>query len=461
MLIKFRLENYKSYKDATEFTMVAGKYQKQSHIFSKKKLKALKFSSIYGGNASGKSNLVDAIDITKHMILSGKVVKTFNDLFFKLDESMSTKPSVFEYEISIEEKIFSYGLAVNFSKNEILNEYLYEMKNGEEKLIFDFDYKENNFEFDSKRIKSKDNKTKIDVYLDDFKNSTNKNEFFLTFLKKKNFNKVEPWIEDIQSVFNWFKNTLIVITPNSSLFDITGLFDKKNIENRETPLELIKKFDTGITNIDSQKISLQDFKSNLKRKIPTDAEAELKDLFNKIDELKNDQGIGLIVLGQNYKIYREEDTIKIENLNFIHCDNNSVGFDLNEESDGTKRLIELVNILYLSQFENKVFIVDELNRSLHPNLTKNFVEKFLALSEGNESQLIITTHETSLMNLKFLRQDELWFVDRHSDGFSKLFPLTDFDVRSDTAQLDKNYLTDRYGGVPRFEKFLQTGESNG
>lgn len=98
------------------------------------------------------------------------------------------------------------------------------------------------------------------------------------------------------------------------------------------------------------------------------------------------------------------------------------------------------------------FLIDELDRSLHPQLTKKFVETFLSLTKRHKNQLIITTHESSLLDLNLLRRDEIWFIERDQNYSSKLFSLENFKVRYD-KKVEKAYLDGRYGGVPVFKDF--------
>jgi len=455
MLINFKLENYKSYKDTVEFTMIPGNYRKRkNHVIFKKNAKVLKFSSIYGGNASGKSNFVDAINRTKYMIMTGKIDFDFKELYFKLDNKMKESPSKFEYEILINDRIFAYGCAINFSENIILNEYLYEIKNGNDNCIFDFDYSNKKFELNLKKIKNKNDKKKLEVYKDEY--LTNTNEFFLTYINKKNFDLIESSIKDIKNIHNWFENILTVITPHSKPIDMFGLFETKQNNNFISIIELIKTFDTGITNFKKERISFDEFLANMKNQISPDSIDEIKEISNQVNKLVEEEALEFIVNEKYYKVYKEKNNIIVEITSFIHCNVKSAEFQFLEESDGTKRLLELVNVLYYSQFKNKVFVIDEINRSLHPNLSVDFINKFIKLSLKTESQMIVTTHESSLMDLNLLRQDEIWVVDRLSNGASNLISLSKYSIRSDKV-LNKDYLLGRYGGVPSLLKILNDG----
>ena len=119
------------------------------------------------------------------------------------------------------------------------------------------------------------------------------------------------------------------------------------------------------------------------------------------------------------------------------------------------RLLDLLEILLCK--ENKTYIVDELDRCLHPSLTYKFVETFLELAEQNGVQLIVTTHESRLMDFDLLRRDEIWFVDKNNAGESSIYSLEEYNTRFD-QKIDKAYLDGRYGGVPVFNTVFPVKE---
>ena len=143
-------------------------------------------------------------------------------------------------------------------------------------------------------------------------------------------------------------------------------------------------------------------------------------------------------------------TKRIAKLMFQHGMDESQ-YEYGEESDGTQRLIELLDVI-LNDDEDKVFIIDELNRSLHPQMTIKFVETFLKFSEKKSTQLIITTHESNLMDLNILRRDEIWFAEKERDNGTNLYTLEKFKIRYDKV-VSKDYLAGRYGAVPVFKDF--------
>ena len=123
-----------------------------------------------------------------------------------------------------------------------------------------------------------------------------------------------------------------------------------------------------------------------------------------------------------------------------------VSLDIEEESDGTVRLMDLIPILTLGEGESRVFVIDELDRSLHPNLCYKLIELFLA-RPAPTSQVIVTTHETNLLDLALLRRDAIWFVEKDQGGASHTYSLEEFTPRYD-KDIQKGYLLGRFGAIP-------------
>jgi hypothetical protein len=149
---------------------------------------------------------------------------------------------------------------------------------------------------------------------------------------------------------------------------------------------------------------------------------------------------------------RDEEDIKIKKLFFEHSDGQM--YSIGEESDGTIRIMDLAEILLAT--EPKVFVIDELDRCLHPQLSYRFVQSVLAHLEKYPIQVIVTSHESRLLDLDLLRRDEIWFVEKRKSE-SILYSLEEFNERND-RKIDKAYLDGRYGGVPLFETLFPSEE---
>jgi len=126
---------------------------------------------------------------------------------------------------------------------------------------------------------------------------------------------------------------------------------------------------------------------------------------------------------------------------------NPVNLRFDEESDGTKRLAHLVPAIYQARDRCQVYVIDEVDRSLHPLLSRKFLTCFLNSCGRQHSQLLVTTHESNLMDLEILRRDELWFAEKDPGQATSLYSLADFQVRKD-LKIDRGYLEGRFGAIP-------------
>ena len=126
-------------------------------------------------------------------------------------------------------------------------------------------------------------------------------------------------------------------------------------------------------------------------------------------------------------------------------------FSFEEESDGTKRLFDLIDML-MNKEEDMIFVVDELERSLHPKLTEHFLKLFMDVHSNDKDQLLFTTHEDTIMDQELFRRDEIWFIKRDNRNSSKIYSLDRFKERYD-KKLSKAYLEGRYGAIPIFKQF--------
>ncbi|MCR5318876.1 MAG: AAA family ATPase, partial [Treponema sp.] len=136
-------------------------------------------------------------------------------------------------------------------------------------------------------------------------------------------------------------------------------------------------------------------------------------------------------------------------MKFVHkIGGKKIEFSMESESDGTHRLFQLLEILICKK--EKVYIMDEINRSLHPKLTVQFVKKYFLNAKDRRIQLVTTTHESRLMSHDIVRRDEIWIADKNDDDSTKLFSLEDEQVRIDKV-LDQNYMDNVWGGVPVFK----------
>ena len=156
-------------------------------------------------------------------------------------------------------------------------------------------------------------------------------------------------------------------------------------------------------------------------------------------------------IGGKYYIFGEkkEDRMMLVQIKFEHrLNSKSVEFDLEDESDGTQRLLDLLPMLFaMDKKATNIYIVDEIDRSLHTRLSKYLLNLFLNSSAETNNQIIYTAHDVNLIDLNSFSQDEIWFVEKKLTGETTIKPMSDFNINKDSDVL-KAYLNGRFGAVP-------------
>lgn len=443
----FKIGNFLSFSEPQILNMEAGKYRNFSErIYKDNNCKLLKFKSIYGANASGKSSLISAFGWFQSFVVSGFNRGSYQ-LYCKLNESYKEQPSSFEIKIKIEDKFFVYGFEAILNSASVVNEYLYEeLKNGTAKYVFKREPTKGKFSIGT-YINVSSIIDRINIYGEDIKNDDS-----VLFLKLMNQNKDALYKKNnrlsvFKNVFNWIRYTLDV---NSTESTITNYSFFTNKEYLDLIVEKLNHFGLGIERFCVTDISEEKLTSELPKDFLSDVKDELLTQVLNVDvSEKNNLSILLRSKANIFIISIKDDgSFSYQTIELKHK-NSPATFSLHEESDGTIRLLDIIEIL-LSQNKDKVYILDELNRTFHPLLTLRFVEDFLELAKENNTQLIVTTHESQLMDLKQLRKDEIGFVNKTSDGCSNIYSLGEYDIRFDKIAVTE-YFKGKFDAVPVFD----------
>lgn len=445
MLIRFSVENFLSFKDRVVFSMIPGKsLLKPNHKSDKTRgISALKASVILGANASGKSNLIKAIDFGQNLILVGtKNEQSINFQNFRLNTKSISSNSRIEYEIQHKGKNYAYGFV--FNSKEIVEEWLYELKNKTEIKIYERSIQEKKTFFDLEPLFAKNKKEEHKQFLNFIAKGTPNNQLFLTEIKNRKVKDNVTNIEDILNVLDWFQNSLKIIFPDDKYNEgvKSDLMDDAKLQ--KTFEELLNYFDTGINGICLEKV---DYKSiNIPIKL-------IDSIRESILDSDSEKSKAFMVSFDNttYFFSKKVNDIIVRKFmtkhNVIGSDNPDL-FDTHDESDGTNRIIDFIPLIMDLLQGNKVFIIDEMERSLHPNLIFDLFDLFLDKSKNVNSQLITASHESSLLTQKLFRKDEIWFVVKDKVGSSYLHSLEEYNIRFD-KEIRKDYLLGRYKAVPR------------
>ena len=136
-------------------------------------------------------------------------------------------------------------------------------------------------------------------------------------------------------------------------------------------------------------------------------------------------------------------------VKFEHSLNNKIAsFNIDDESDGTQRLLDLLPILFqMDKKNNTIYFVDEIDRSLHTKLSKYILQTFVENSQNLLSQIIFTAHDVNLINLRDFTKEEIWFIEKNNTGETALKPFSDFET-NDNQDIIKDYLNGRFGAIP-------------
>jgi AAA15 family ATPase/GTPase len=440
MLAQFTVENFLSFDQPTTFSMLAaaGDQQHPAHVVTEgigRTPPLLRAAAIYGANAAGKSNLVKAIRFARDLILDGtRSGRTIPVTPFRLTQEKG-RSSRFEFIFTLDGVPYSYGFVL--TPTQILEEWLYATPNRNEVRCFEratLESQDVKIEFG----KSFAGKSKEDSqFLEFVARATLPNQLFLTKADDNNVAKVAP-------VIHWFRDVLTIISADAPHRALEGTI-LSSVELKSFMQRLLRAADTGIDAIEFEIV-----KEDINRYLPEDLIAEIEQTLQEADA-----DVAMTVeseFGRRFFLQRGADAKpELILLKTQHRteQNHVVHFALEEESEGTQRLIHLTPGLFsLKQGREKVVVLDELDRRLHPLLSRLLVETALDCDkETNRSQLIFTTHETSLLDLDLLRRDEIWFVEKDRSGSSRLYSLAEFKPRAD-LKIEKGYLNGRFGAIP-------------
>lgn len=447
MLIGFSVSNYKSFKDEQRISFEASKIMRhRTHVVVKTKKRILKSGLIFGANASGKSNLVKAIRFSREIVLNGLDKVNISKSHFRILNDMYKQPGVFEYRIMVGEVEYSYGIAVSYLNKRILSEWLIRIDNsGNETYLFNRDVDDENISYaeSEAEFSSIEEKYKMNFYLEGFSKDMSEAYTRKTILSDiaLRSNEKNGVFAEIRNVYEWFKY-MIILFPSSKYNGLNevGTDDYK----KQFFSSVMSYFDTGIESVEGESQQM-DFDKILD-KIPRERAEKIK---IDISNAANEHPIMFKVDEQVFELRKDENGNIVYNKLLLNHGNKKDMFDYNDESDGTKRLFDLIPLFYENR-KVSMILIDEIDRSLHTNLIRKFLELFFELTEDRKCQLIATTHDSNLLDLELLRQDEIWFVERQQDHSSKVFSLNKFKERFD-KKIDKEYLLGRYGAIPVFD----------
>jgi hypothetical protein len=430
MILRVTIENLFSFKEETEISFVAGKSDLLPHHVRRAEkrddISVLKAGIIYGANASGKSNIIKAISILKTIALGRVPQYDFEP--FKL--SNLNKPSMVKLEVKIGKHYYEYG--AKFTNKEISEEWLYEFNVRKDVEIFSRINNNNDIHFG---IKFKDKENEMLAFL--ISKSTPASYSFLSEYVKRNGKTITAIVD----VYTWMKSNLKFIFPSTKFRELSIRVEKDKTFAYATK-SLLNYFNTGIVDIRRIKVSKEsvDLPETMLKKIMREIEPGMRvgvasDSVNASIYFIEIDKTGTPVFYKQFTIHQAQD-------------NKDVTFGMNEESDGSLRIMDFIPMLIDLRLNDVVYLIDEIDRSMHPMLSQKILEYYFQhLEEKKDTQLIFSTHESNLLDLNLIRADEVWFVEKDKNGESHLTSLAEYKPRED---IRKGYLQGRYGAIPFF-----------
>ncbi|WP_454826509.1 AAA family ATPase [Pseudomonas veronii] len=414
MLIQFSVKNWRSVRDEQTLSMVKAKGVEldEANSFNPEVSSVgelLRTAVIYGANAAGKTNLISALRAMKDIVLESAKTQPGDELPltpFLLDEETEDQPSEFEVFFVAKGVKFQYGFSA--TKKQIFEEWLIAYPNARpqrwfsrvwDEAIGDFDWS-----FGTALLGQK--QTWVE--------STRPNALFLSTATQLNSQQLKP-------VLGWFKVTLRLGRVSGWSPSYTASLCEKE-ESRAKILAFLKAADLDIKEIDIK--------------------AELASLKHFPDSFPEEMKKQMLENMKDTQIY---------NIKTIHegKQGQSIEFDFDNESDGTKKLFSFAGPWLDVLSKGRVLLVDELHDNLHPKLVSFLVGLFHSKETNpNNAQLIFTTHETSILNQDVFRRDQIWFCEKDRDQATRLYPLSDFSPRKGREDLEAAYLAGRYGALP-------------
>ncbi len=418
MLISLTIGNWLSFGEKAEFSLVATREQQHRNgLFVSPKFRTtiLPISVIYGANSAGKSNFIKILSTVKWLVIAGTTPDNMLPIEpYLLQEQYRKKPSFFSIELLWNGNLYEYSFSA--TREKIISEKLVKATSAnKEKVLFE---RSDADIFFANELPDKE-------FLYFIYKGTRNNQLFLT-------NSLYQNCDYFRDIYDFF-HSLEIIIPSSQFQPFERFFDRRDTLLDKTN-EYLKHCGVDMNKITCEKIDL----NTLHIKIDT-------------NNIKEGQTVRLERNGEKLLITKLQGQLIAEKMVAVY--NNNLGkeivFDLACESEGTRRVIDLLPaIVTLCDGSQKTYVIDELDRSLHPGLTRNMIALFLeSLSGTQQGQLIFTTHNTDLIDQKLFRRDEMWIIDRLNKQ-SKFVSFSDYRKSRHDRDLRKSYLQGRLGGVP-------------
>ncbi len=422
MLIEFSASNFRSIRSKQTLSLVAGKgdeLRRSNTVAISPTLSLVRSAVIYGANAAGKSNLLIAVQALQNLVSMSNLVQEGARIAvdpFRLSPECADEPTTLEIMFEDDGIRYQYGLKLTPAR--VTGEWLIAYPHGTKQRWFERNYMAANDDYEWKfgsNFKSDRAQRQLS------KRVTRANGLFLATAVQLNDDQLRP-------VFAWITRKFAVINQIQSMnWAVTG--DAMTTISSKVILEkLLRAADVGITGLDL----IEEEPSQQPTFMIQVAGAPPANFFH----VKDGQP-------RNVRVMTLHKT----------TDGTLVPFELKDESQGTIKLLHYGSGLVKALSEGMTILIDEFETSLHPLLTKRLLEMFHDPElNAAGAQLIITTHDTNLLDHDLIRRDQVWFVEKDEVGATILYSLLDFSPRKDEV-LERGYLRGKFGAIPKLGEF--------
>lgn len=414
MIISFKIENFRSIKDQMVIDFVATKKLNEEHLpynvadFENQSL--LKSIILYGRNASGKSNVLNALKAISFMVEHSDSFKLGDNIPpyepFLFDKNVKNNAVKFEIVFVTSKTKFKYS--ISYTSKSIINESLYFYPNGVKAKLFSRKEKKVSYGEYYKGVKKSIEDDLLDNQL---------------FLSKSSSSK----ISFLNEAYLYFKKYFYVSTVHDTEYDasVIRIFSelaKEDKRFKENILKLLIAADTNITSFSIEENNELNFK--FPENIPENIKEDILDKYK-------------YNIRTNHLLFENNELIGEEALR------------LEQESFGTKKLLAIGSLIIDALEDGSVIVIDELDKGLHPLLTKMLINLFNSKSNNpHNAQLIFATHDSTLLDSEIFRRDQICFVDKEYEGGSIFYKLSDVKGIRKDVPIDKWYLSGRFSAIP-------------
>jgi len=427
MLIEFRVGNFRSFAEPQTFSLVANSDTRHpDNCIPFGKLMLLKSAAVYGANASGKSNLIRALDFMRLFVLSSATQMNIGDAIrvvpFQLNPELRDQASFFEAQLVVGEVRYQYGFTATSKR--VQDEWLIAYPKGKARHLLERDF---------------DQETEQTTWA--FRGELEKTGSLLKERTRDNglalSRGAELNIAPLTAVLLWFRQKMSVLnSPDQldALIHQTARRLEHDLTFRERIVRLLRHADLGISDLELPPI-LHSFSS------PSPDHADDPDLPMKLFGRPGSSSRAYEPTGQLLQSIHQSQSGDRVPFSFLEA-----------ESNGTQRFFALAGLWLDALDQGGLLVIDELDSSMHPLLARKLVELFQTRDANTKgAQLVFSTHDSVLMDLEIFRRDQIWLVKKDRAGASCLYSLYDFEERPrNNEAVGRRYLAGRFGGVPVF-----------